>query len=244
MINLLFKPLNALDGWLAQLFNPIVNLVFWGVVGGSLAMLAYTLFSDQKRLAETKAQIKHLQKMLMQEDLDIKEYKTLGFANLRLSLILLRYVSVPALVSAIPVLLLALWLSVYQTYEPIPVEAALSVRAASPVEELAPGKASAASVQQISGSDLTFYLGERPIYIWDRSRPLAEAIEKRHWWNSLLGNESGYLLDSAPVDRLEFDLRRKTFLDFGPFWMRTWELPYFLAVMITAIGWKLWFRIE
>jgi hypothetical protein len=46
------------------------------------------------------------------------------------------------------------------------------------------------------------------------------ALQKRQWWNSLIGNPIGYLPESSPLEWIDLDLPEKEYLPFGPTWLR------------------------
>jgi hypothetical protein len=68
-------------------------------------------------------------------------------------------------------------------------------------------------------------------------------VHKRRWWSWILGNEAGYLPDSAAADSISFALPSREILTIGPAWMRGWELTYFVSLLIVSLAIKLGFRI-
>ena len=69
-------------------------------------------------------------------------------------------------------------------------------------------------------------------------------IDKRHWWNFLIGNPAGYLPDDAGIDRIQLDLPANEYLPFGPAWLRAWYGIFFAAVLASSLAVKFWARID
>ena len=77
-----------------------------------------------------------------------------------------------------------------------------------------------------------------------RGTPVNDIIEQRKWWNSILGNPMGYLPADSPVNRLTFNFVPAEVIDRGPPWIRRWEAPFFLSLIVLSILFKVVFRIE
>ena len=68
--------------------------------------------------------------------------------------------------------------------------------------------------------------------------PLARptpVVEKRHWWNVLIGNPGGYLPKESPVERVQLDLPQTDILSFGPNWLRSWAPLFFTVLVICSL---------
>jgi hypothetical protein len=74
--------------------------------------------------------------------------------------------------------------------------------------------------------------------------PPTNRVRKKLWWNTLIGNEVGYIDPGAELEEIRFHFPRKTFLDGMPMWMSTWELPFFLCLGVVALGIKIIFGIK
>jgi hypothetical protein len=48
-------------------------------------------------------------------------------------------------------------------------------------------------------------------------------IEKRQWWNVLIGNPAGYLPEAGPIDSITIALPERQYLPVGPDWLRSWR---------------------
>ena len=55
-------------------------------------------------------------------------------------------------------------------------------------------------------------------------------IEKRQWWNAIIGNPAGYLPEQGPIDSVTIALPERQYLPVGPDWLRSW-----LTVALTAL---------
>jgi hypothetical protein len=69
-------------------------------------------------------------------------------------------------------------------------------------------------------------------------------IHKWQWWNALIGNPVGYLPNNASVDWIKVALPDKEYLGFGPHWLRGWEMPFFISLIVVSIAVKIWWRID
>ena len=74
--------------------------------------------------------------------------------------------------------------------------------------------------------------------------PASAVIERRHWWNALVGNPLGYLPQATPISRIDFGFSELELLNAGPAWMRGWPFAFFLVLVIVSILIKVIFRIE
>ena len=66
------------------------------------------------------------------------------------------------------------------------------------------------------------------------ARPVP-VVEKRHWWNALIGNPAGYLPEAGPVERIELSLPAVEVLPFGPSWLRGWEVLFFTLLVAFSL---------
>jgi hypothetical protein len=71
-----------------------------------------------------------------------------------------------------------------------------------------------------------------------------DRIEKRHWWNLLLGNPAGYLPAETAVDRIDLAMQRREVIALGPSWLRTWEPIFFAPLLLGALMLNLIRRVE
>lgn len=105
----LFAPLDWFDGLLS--FLPLVlRVCMWGALAGGITMAVYMATSPQVLIYCLKQRTADLRRRMMDPDLESAAFWSLSAENLRVSLALLGRVTGPALLSALPVLLLAAWI--------------------------------------------------------------------------------------------------------------------------------------
>ena len=69
-------------------------------------------------------------------------------------------------------------------------------------------------------------------------------VEKRHWWNTIIGNPAGYLPAEAPVDGVSIALPERQYLSVGPDWLRSWFVIAFAALLLTSLAFMRIARIQ
>lgn len=228
-----------LFGWIDGVLTAIpagLRLLLWGGVGGALSMWLYGVLSPQARIAQSKREQLEVRRRLDAFDGEIADAWPMIRRMLGLSLGHVGRVIGPALLAALPVVLLLVWISTAYGYdfperaprvrvEPERLEAVWLARAEPlpRIEVIEPGHGVLAEVSV-----------KAPVPV----------IEKRHWWNTLIGNPAGYLEDDGPLERVAIDLPRQQIIGFGPAWARGWEAPFFLAVLIASLILKRVLRLE
>lgn len=228
-----------LDGRLT-LLPEYARLLFWGALSGLLSMGFYALLSPQHRIAQGKRDQARARHRLNAFDGELAEAWPLIRSLLGASLRQVGRATGPALAASIPALCVMLWLSnQYGHRFPASGAAAVTISPDTYRGTLSPGEN-----------------GDYRIEIADRDRrtvarvPLPEAIpvvEKRQWWNLLIGNPAGYLDPSAPMQRIEIHLPRANYLepapgwapdwvrDRTPDWMAGWEFGFFTALLVVSL---------
>jgi hypothetical protein len=234
-------PVSALswaDAKLAMVLPDALRIAAWGILGAALSMTLYRLVSPQRRLERIAAEERALKKTLRDDTTALADGlasagRLLQLAGLRLCL------AVPAVVVAmLPVLFLMPWLDTRYAYELPPPERSAVVHA-SPSTIQGVWVADAAMTPRIELRD------ENGGVV--RSEPITApvpVIQKRVWWNRLIGNPLGYLPDDGPVERIDIDLPPRHVLSVGPEWVRTWLMPFFGALLVTSLLIKIVFRIR
>ncbi|HEX7035799.1 MAG TPA: hypothetical protein VF210_08495 [Pseudomonadales bacterium] len=229
----LFERIDALLGVLPAL----LRLLLWGSVGGAISMWLYGVLSPQERIARSKREQLEVRRRLDGFDGELAEAWPMIRRLLGLSLGHLGRVIGPALLAALPVILLLVWISNAYGYrfperEPPPLQV-------QPEELRAAWIASPEGPPQVEVRDSRRELLARvPVAV-----PVP-VIEKRRWWNTLIGNPAGYLGADARVDRVSIELPRQQVIGFGPDWMRGWEVPFFAAVLVASLILKRALRLE
>jgi len=254
MINLVFPLLNGIDGLLS--FLPAALRIFlYGLACGAASILVYKWTSNQAAIGGLKAESKALRDRLMNPDLSATELKQTIFRNTKVTSLLVGRVLGPSLLSAIPVLLVAGWLALFYAYEPpsagTPVTAVpvgLAEGAGDLVIEAgrteAPLQADGASFEAGPATEITIRGGQATYYTGAPFDPAMAGVGKRAWWNALLDSETGYVAEDAPFEAVEFDLQPVVLIPGLPSWLAGWEMVFFVAVFIAAIGLKIGLKIE
>jgi hypothetical protein len=243
--------LSWMDAALAPMFPPTARLMVWGAVASVLSMGLYWWLSAQEALARVKADAAAARRDLAAYDGDfdgvpprVRRMLTLSFRHIFLA-------GAPAVAASLPLISLIAWASntygydlpatgsaVRIDWQPATVDLALEPGAsAAPVDEHHirwPEPHAKATIRDATGAVLAAIDPTIAIPV----------IHKRVWWNSLIGNPAGYLLDSATVDQIEVGLAPRTFLTVGPAWLRGWEAALLLPLLVTSIAIKVVFRIE
>ncbi|MEJ2704461.1 MAG: hypothetical protein P8Z79_18660 [Sedimentisphaerales bacterium] len=253
MISELFPVLNLLDRWLAGLLPLAVRLSIWGALAGSLSMIIYAKLSPQASIRKLKTKIRNLQREMLRLDLKLADFLSLSRENLATSLKLFGTVLGPGLLSALPVLLLAVWIHTSLAYEVPEVRDDLIVTTADKDTDLrvtfhhSKDERSDEEIKNqdlISSEAMVVMIGDKTIYSGTPLSPPTPVIHKRRWWSVLLGSPAGYVVEDAPTDSIRLNLSKKQVVKGMPSWATGWECPFFVFVFLAALGIKLRFHIE
>ncbi len=208
------------------------RLVFWAIMGAVSSLLLYKWLSPQAKIAATKKRVTEMRRRMLDHDGDdlasamplIRAQLTVAFRHLGLVL--------PAtLIASLPALTLMIWLDTSYaralpdgapTIEVVPPDLEGSWRTEADIPRI--------TVRERTGNPVADIAVEKPI----------PQIEKRHWWNVLLGNPAGYLPDQGPVERVTVHLPERAYLPFGPDWARSWMALFVPVFFITSL---LFYRI-
>jgi hypothetical protein len=229
-----------LDGGLGLIAPPTLRLVLWGLIGGIGSMALYWLLSPQDQIAGAKRAAARARQALDAYEGEFADAWPLIRNLLRHALRQLGLVLWPALVASAPAICLLAWLS--STYE-------YSYPGAPDLVGIH------TSPEQLQAALLPPALGKRKphIVVADQAgnvvrtipwRAPIPTIDKRHWWNFLIGNPAGYLPDDAIIERIQLDLQPNEYLPFGPEWLRAWYGVFFAALLASSLALKLWARID
>ncbi|MFO7914928.1 MAG: hypothetical protein R6U43_04460 [Candidatus Krumholzibacteriales bacterium] len=234
MINVIFPLFDAIDGLLAALLPPLVRICLWGVVAGALSVAVYALISPQDKIAGYKEQLRKYRRELMgNQDLEFKEYMAVSRKNLKTSMLFFSSAIGPALVSAVPVIVLLLYL-----------HTSLGYTAPETLSAEAPAGGVKLQLSQTQEEVTVRDGNNRVLYSGNPLHPPVPSVSKRWWWNALFENPAGYIRDDAEIDEIRFNTSRRIYLGFMPGWGQGVELPYFLLVFITALSGRIIFRIK
>ena len=99
------------DGELGLVLGPSVRLAVWAIVGALISMTIYRELTPQRRLALIEVATRRIRVRLDRHEGELGEAMPVILRMLRLSLLRLRLVLLPALVGALPVICLFVWAS-------------------------------------------------------------------------------------------------------------------------------------
>jgi hypothetical protein len=253
MVNAIFPALTAVDNVLASLLPAVLRVLLWGGVAGALAMAVYSLTSNQGGIARLKAETRGLRRRMLDPDLEQAEFARLIRANLKASFALLGKTLLPGLLSTVPVLLIAAWVSAFYGYALPPNSdrvtlhfeprvAGIAIEPEARARSL--GDAVWAVAPPAADETLTIVSSGATAYVGNPFAPPVPEVAKRQWWNVLLGSEAGYVDRDANVDRIVFGVPRLRLVDGLPDWLAGWEASYFLGILVAAVALKFGLGIE
>lgn len=103
--------LSLVDNWLAGHFCELSRTCIWGFSAGVMGLFIYAAASNQAAIGELKREARRCRRKLLDPTLDDAEFARLARLNLKVSLLLLARVTGPALLSALPILIIAIWMN-------------------------------------------------------------------------------------------------------------------------------------
>jgi hypothetical protein len=225
------------DALLAPL-PPAVRLCLWAAVAAALSMGLYVAISPQQQIVAVTARANDLRRELRGYDGDFHGAWALIRSSFAAAGYRLLLVIPAALVASVPLIMLIVWISTaYGHYFPaapstVPVhvkpsvmQGRLEVQLESP-HKLPPRHRVA--VRGDGGGQVVTLPLDKPVPV----------LEKRHWWNVLIGNPAGYVPSDSPVERIDVALPRHEMLSFGPHWLRQWEALFIGPLILFSIAVK------
>lgn len=105
--------LNLVDHWLAGMFSELPRVCLWGFCAGILGLFLYAAASNQTEIGKLKREARTCRRRLLDPTLGDADFLRLTKLNLKVSLRLLAWVTGPALLSALPILMVALWMNTF-----------------------------------------------------------------------------------------------------------------------------------
>jgi hypothetical protein len=224
---------------LSGLLPPVVLIVLWGVVGGVVGVELYRLLSPQQRLTILKTDLRSAQERLSGYDGDLAGAWPLMGRLLRLAFGRFALVLPAAILSSLPVLALIVWLdTVYSRSLPSAGQPVAATTSSADFE----AHWTSASSNEVPHIVVTDRAGQTVADVAVRAP--VDRIEKRRWWNFLFGNPLGYLPEEAAFDHVDLALPRQELIDIGPRWLRGWEPIFFAALLLCAIPFSLFRRVQ
>lgn len=214
----------TLLGWLP----PLARLILWAIIAAIVSLSIYRWLSPQQRIAETKAEAVEARRRLSAHDGDLDTAMPLMRRSVGLALRQVGLVLPGALVASLPVLALLVWLDGAYGYQ-FPAAQQAPAIAVEPQDYAARwqpkesgGRIEITDAQGAQVADLAVH------------KPVTR-IEKRHWWNAIVGNPAGYLPAAGPVEGVTIALPERYYLPVGPDWLRSWVTIALSALTIASI---------
>ncbi len=243
-----FNPLfSSVDSTLS--FLPVwARLVFWGILAGLCSMAIYRRISAQARLNELAADIQSIRQELNSIDVSEPGYRGLVKQSLKLGGKRLGISLLPALISALPVIFLAIWVEAnYALSKPEPNSVAAIL-----VEK--PESINIESGQKLAAGWLINWPDEgEKLPITDVSGNLIFEITHRSspglaaapgMMKSLFGANAGALPAGTPVDTLVIETAPRALFAEHVVFPHQWALPFFMALLLASLGMKFVLRIK
>ncbi|MBA1274199.1 hypothetical protein [Stutzerimonas azotifigens] len=236
LLNLPAPLFAAIDDAMATALPDTARLLLWAAIGGAGTLLLYRVISPQASIGRAKREAREARQRLNNFDGEMSEAGPLIRAQFGAAFRHLGLVTLPTLISMLPLLALLSWLDQAYSHDyPQPDEA--------PAMNVAPEPFYA---EWFGDGEIPIVRINLPDSDWldiELTAPIT-VIEQRHWWNWLLGNPLGYLPDDNAVQRVEIGLPERSYLPFGPSWMRTWLALLLPGMMLASLLTYRWARIE
>jgi hypothetical protein len=212
-----------IDRSLLGALPPLARLILWAIAGAAVSLALYRLLSPQRRIAQAKAAALNARRRLNAHDGDLESALPLMRQSMKAALRHVGLVFPAAIVASLPVLALLVWLDAAYGYQ-LPQDRqapAVSVEPATYSGQWRPN--GSIEVRDQAGAEVARLTLAEPI----------THIEKRQWWNVLIGNPAGYLPERGPIERVTIALPERQYLPVGPGWLRSW-VPVALAALVIA----------
>lgn len=226
------------DAGVAGFLPAPARIAAWGVMGAVASLGLYWLLSPQQRMARIAEAEQRLKHAMWEDDTAMAEGLAAASSLIRLALVRLGLVLIPVLIAALPILSLMVWLDTqYGLALPRPGQTA-SIKAVPDTAHVrwVPDNSPPARVEVLDQAGQVH-----------QSVPIVVAvpvIEKRTWWNALIGNPLGYLANDSPAERVEISLEKQQYLSVGPDWIRGWEALFLVTLLAGSALLKWTLRIR
>jgi hypothetical protein len=219
---------DLMDRALLGSLPPLARLILWAVAGAAVSLMLYRLLSPQRRIAAAKAAARDARRRLNAHHGDLESALPLMRRSMKLALRHVALVFPAALVASLPVLALLVWLDGAYGYG-FPEDRQAPTIAVEPQSFSAQWRPDGAGGQiELQGE------GGAQVARLTLAEPVTR-IEKRHWWNALIGNPAGYLPDDGPVEGVSIALPERQYLPVGPGWLRSWLTVALSALVIASL---------
>ena len=213
------------DSSLLGALPPLARLILWAIAGAAVSLTLYRLLSPQRRIAAAKAAALDARRRLNAHDGDLESALPLMRQSMKAALRHVVLVFPAAIIASLPVLALLIWLDAAYGYQ-------LPQDRQAPAVSVEPANYS--GQWQSNGSIEVRDQGGAEIARLTLAEPITH-IEKRQWWNVLIGNPAGYLPDQGPIESVTIALPERQYLPVGPDWLRSWVTVALIALVIASL---------
>ena len=220
----------AVDNWLASTLPPAGRFVLWGVLAGALSMIVYHAVAPRAKIEASKRRFAAARRRLWAEEEFARAAPLIG-AQFGAALKRVGLALPASLFALLPVMTVAIWLDTAYGY-------ILDVESRPPGAAVRPDGFDARVISVPQGRPRlevrSHGIGSEPLVQHEMTAAVTR-IEKRRWWNALIGNPAGYLPEDGPVESVVLDLPPQEYLSFGPRFMRSWPMLFFAAVTLASL---------
>lgn len=217
---------SALDQAMSAFMPPIARIVVWAILAGAVTITLYRFLSPQKRIGHAKREAKQARRNLNQFDGELTDAGPLIRAQFLSAFKHIGLVVPGTLISILPLLCLLIWLDTHYSrgYPSAENTPEIHVQPAALTAEWENG-----DIPHIRIFDADELLTDIAL-----TSPVP-VIEKRRWWNLLVGNPLGYLPDGGEIERIRVELPEKAYLTVGPGWLHSWPIIFLPVMFATSL---------
>ncbi len=219
---------DLIDRTLFGFLPPFARLVVWAVLAAVASILVYKWLSPQAKIAETKAAALAARRRLNAHEGDLESAMPLMRRSLRLASLQVLLVLPGALAGSLPMLALLVWLdgAYARNFTAAPVT--VQVSPADRYQGSWQGDVTGGAIQVVDRDGQT--VATLPL-----DRPVPQ-IERKHWWNLLIGNPAGYLPEGGPLESVSISLPEREYVTAGPGWARSWFSIVLPVLLLTSLA--------
>ena len=246
---------STIDGLLEPFSNSFIRISFWALISALVSSLVFKKLSSPEKISQLKIKLKNMQNQLNQHDGDFSELKGLAIGTIKLSIKRMVLTFIPALLASIPILFILTFLSNhYELQQPqLNENIRLSIDWGNNQSQELALMQSSKTIKSGTIQTINWPSSDNPINLInaiDKSKIMtfpfdtSNIIHKKQWWNSLIGNPAGYLVNNNNINSISFDFKTQQIIKFGPLWVRSWLFIYFFMTFTFSIIFLFLFKIK
>jgi hypothetical protein len=255
LFDALTPALLSFDNLLEPYSNAFIRLSFWALISALVSSFVFKKLSNPKKISQLKTTLKTMQNQLNQHDGEFSELKELAIGTIKLSIKRMVMTFVPALLASLPMLFILTFLSNHYELQQPQLNDSIHLN----IEWEQHNGQQLAQIQNntVINSDASETVNwpalNNPIDLTNTANntsimtfpfTISTIIHKKQWWNSLIGNPAGYLMDDSDINSIGFDFKQQQIIKFGPPWARSWLFIYFFMTFAFSIVFLFLFKIK